>query len=149
MSTDSIERETVIAAPVERVWELLTDARHVGAWFSERAEIDLRPGGAMVMHWDAHGTYTARIERIEPPRRLSFRWATDSPGEEPTAGNSTLVEYTLTPEGEDTRLRVVESGFAELAFDEDGRRSYREKNVDGWAGMMASIAGYAEGARAS
>ena len=47
MVPDQIERETVIAAPVERVWALLTEAEHLGRWFGDAgAEIDLRPGGA-------------------------------------------------------------------------------------------------------
>jgi transketolase C-terminal domain/subunit len=57
-----IERETVIAAPVERVWALLTEAEHVGRWFcDDGAEIDLRPGGAMVLRWTEHGTTHARV----------------------------------------------------------------------------------------
>ncbi len=30
MVPEQIERETVIAVPVERVWSLLTDAEHLG-----------------------------------------------------------------------------------------------------------------------
>jgi uncharacterized protein YndB with AHSA1/START domain len=50
MVPDQIERETVINAPVERVWELITEAEHLGRWFGDAgAEIDLRPGGAMIL----------------------------------------------------------------------------------------------------
>ena len=52
MIPDRIERETVINAPVERVWELITEAEHLGRWFGDAgAEIDLRPGGALVLRW--------------------------------------------------------------------------------------------------
>ena len=48
MTADQIERETTIAAPVERVWSLITEAEHLGKWFGDAgAEIDLRPGGAL------------------------------------------------------------------------------------------------------
>ena len=68
-----IERETVIAAPVERVWALLTEAEHVGTWFCDAgAEIDLRPGGEMVMRWAEHGVGRARIVDLDPPRRFSI-----------------------------------------------------------------------------
>ena len=57
MITDKIEREVTIAAPIERVWSILTEAEHIGGWFADAgAEIDLRPGGALVMHWAEHGT---------------------------------------------------------------------------------------------
>ena len=50
------------------------------------------------------------VETVDPPARFSFRW-NHPRGEDPVAGNSMLVEFTLTPEGtEQTRLRVSESG---------------------------------------
>ena len=35
MVPDKIERETFIAAPVERVWALITEAEHLGRWFGD------------------------------------------------------------------------------------------------------------------
>ena len=76
MVTDQIERETVINAPVERVWELITEAEHLGRWFGDAgAEIDLRPGGAMVLRWAEHGTSRGRVVAVEPHTRFSYRWA--------------------------------------------------------------------------
>src|SRR5688500_16946386 len=109
MVTDQIERETVIDAPVERVWELITDAEHVGRWFADAgAEIELRPGGAMVLRWAEHGTSRGRVVDVEPRSRFSYRWAPfkDPGGDEPADGNSTLVEFTLHPERDATRVRV-------------------------------------------
>ena len=34
MSADRIERETLVDAPVQRVWRLITEAEHIGTWFS-------------------------------------------------------------------------------------------------------------------
>ena len=130
MVPDQIERETVIDAPVERVWALITEAEHLGRWFGDAgAEIDLRPGGAMVLRWAEHGTSRGRVVAVEPHTRFSYRWAPfkDPGGDEPVEGNSTLVEFTLQPEGDGTRLRVVESGFASLATSEE----QRAKNAQG------------------
>ena len=110
MVPDQIERETVIKAPVERVWELITEPEHLGRWFGDAgAEIDLRPGGAMVLRWTEYGTSRGRVVAVEPHTRFSYRWAPfkDPGGEEPIEGNSTLVEFTLQAEGDATRLRVV------------------------------------------
>ncbi len=142
-----IERETVIAAPVERVWALLTEAEHVGAWFSDAgAEIDLRPGGAMVLRWAEYGTGRARIVDVEPPRRFSYRWAPipEHWGEEPVEGNSTLVEFTLQREGDGTRLRVVESGFASLATSDAQRQRNLKGNTEGWEFETGELRAYAE-----
>ena len=39
---------------------------------------------------------------------------------------------TLDVEGDGTRLRVVESGFAALPWPEDDRARYLEENAKGW-----------------
>jgi uncharacterized protein YndB with AHSA1/START domain len=142
-----IERETLIAAPVERVWSLLTEAEHVGRWFcDDGAEIDLKPGGDMVMRWAEHGVGRARIVDLDPPRRFSYRWAAirEHWGEEPDDGNSTLVEFTLNPEGDGTRLRVVESGFEKLDGTDIQRREAFEGNTEGWEVQLGNVKGYAE-----
>jgi uncharacterized protein YndB with AHSA1/START domain len=145
MSDDRIEREITIGASQERAWELLTEAEHLGKWFADAgAEIDLQPGGAVALHWDEHGTYRGRVERVEPPRFVSFRWAAlGFPDSEPREGNSTLVEFTLTPDGDGTRLRVTESGFDTLDWPEDKQREHREGNREGWEIKTRELAEYA------
>ena len=144
MVPEQIAQEIVIDAPVERVWSALTEAEHIRHWFAfDGAEIDLRPGGALVMRWQEHGTYQARIERVEPPYRFAWRWprlAEETPG----AGNSTLVEFTLTPEGSGTRLRVVESGFRELDLPEAEQATWAEENAGGWSGGLTTLKEYLE-----
>ena len=140
-----IERETVIAAPVERVWAVLTEAEHVGRWFSDAgADIELRPGGPIVMRWTEHGTIRARIVDVEPPRRFSYRWVPipEHWGEEPDDRNSTLVEFTLAAEGDGTRLKVVESGFDALEGTDDQRRRAFEGNTEGWETQLGNVRDY-------
>ena len=137
---DSIVRETLVAARPERVWEVLTRPEYVGRWFgAEKAEIDLRPGGSFVMAWAEHGTGYARVERVEEPRLFSFRWAVE-PGAQPAPGAQTLVEFTLVPEGDGTRLRVVESGFTALDRPAEEQERHRERNVDGWRQVLDALA---------
>jgi uncharacterized protein YndB with AHSA1/START domain len=147
MVPDQIERETVINAPVERVWKLITEAEHLGRWFGDAgAEIDLRPGGAMVLRWAEHGTSHGEVVRVEAPSRFAFRWAPfkDPAGEEPAEGNSTLVEFTLEADGDATRLRVVETGFASLAASDEQRAKNRESNTEGWRFEIGELSEYAE-----
>ena len=147
MVSDHVERETVIDAPVERVWQLITEAEHVGRWFGDAgAEIDLRPGGEMVIRWTDHGTTRGRVVAVEPQARFSYRWAPfkDPGGDEPLEGNSTLVEFTLQPEGDGTRLRVVESGFASLATSQEQRAENLLGNTGGWQREIDELRAYAE-----
>ncbi|MFL5273708.1 MAG: SRPBCC domain-containing protein, partial [Anaeromyxobacteraceae bacterium] len=112
MVPDRIEREILIAAPLELVWAIVTEPEHIVRWFSDSSEVDLRTGGAAVFTWDKNGPAYARVEKVEPPHTFAFRWIRT--GAQPRAGNSTLVEFTLRAEGENTMLRVVETGFREL-----------------------------------
>jgi uncharacterized protein YndB with AHSA1/START domain len=144
---DSIEREVTIQAPPERVWSIITEPEHLGRWFGDAgAEVDLRDGGEMTVRWSEVAA-RAHIEAVEPPRRFAWRWFHNShtdDGSDHTPANSTLVEFTLTPQGDATRLRVVESGFAGLAADETVRTADYEGNVRGWKSELDELVAYAE-----
>ena len=64
MVPERIEREVLIEAPLEVVWAVVTDPEHVGGWFGDSAEIDLRPGGEAVLTWEKHGSALAVVEKI-------------------------------------------------------------------------------------
>ncbi|TDU80274.1 activator of Hsp90 ATPase-like protein [Streptomyces sp. KS 21] len=74
-----------------------------------------------------------------PQTYLAYRWASAFPGEELREDNSTLVEFTLTAEGDKTRLRVVESGFATLSGPEDLRAKAVKDNTGGWPQVLDAL----------
>ena len=141
MVPERIEREVLIEAPLEVVWAVVTEPEHVGSWFGDSAEIDLRPGGDAVLTWEKHGSALARVEKVEPPHTFSFRWARPM-GAEPSEGNSTLVEFNLSAEGEHTRLLVVESGFQALDGSEEEKTAYAEGNREGWKAELGDLEEY-------
>ncbi len=141
MVPDTISREIDIGAPPDVVWGIVTEPRHLAGWLSDEAEIDLRPGGAMLLTWHGHGAYRARVETVEPPRTFAFRWILRD-GEEPLDGNSTRVVMTLTPTDAGTRLTVVESGFSELSWSEHERAGYAGQNAAGWIRELAELRAY-------
>ena len=141
MVPERIEREIVIDAPLNLVWAIVTEPEHVGSWFSDSAEIDLRPGGEAVLTWDTQGSARAWVERVDPPHTFSFRWARPV-GSEPRKGNSTLVEFSLRADGQATRLRVVETGFPELEGSEEEKATYAEENREGWKFELGELRDY-------
>ncbi|HEY2477183.1 MAG TPA: SRPBCC domain-containing protein [Solirubrobacterales bacterium] len=145
MVSDSIERELLIEAPVETVWSIVTEPEHIAGWFSDSAEVDLRPGGELLLGWEAFGTTSATVERVERPHLFSFRWVSPEPDRDPNAGEgyATLVEFRLRAEGEGTMLRVVESGFASLAGSEEQNAQLAERHAGGWGSFLDKLAGYA------
>jgi uncharacterized protein YndB with AHSA1/START domain len=131
VAPNRIERDILIEAPLDVVWAVVTQPEHISGWFSDTVEIDLTPGGKLVLHWDEHGSRQGRVERVEPPRFFSFRWVVDD-DQEMTEHNATLVEFTLTEEGDATRLTVVETGFAELGVPEDEQQRHFDEHTHGW-----------------
>ena len=67
MTTNRIEQETFVAAPIERVWAVLTEPAHIPGWFGDSAEVELKPGGAAVFGWEEHADDIHRrmLERVK------------------------------------------------------------------------------------
>jgi uncharacterized protein YndB with AHSA1/START domain len=137
---DRIERETLIEAPIERVWSLVSEP---GWWAvhdpSEVAGTVANAGETIVARNETYGDFPVRVERVEPPTYVAYRWASAFPGQGLRDDNSTLIEFTLADESGKTRLRVVESGFGGLAGGEELRRKALEDNTGGWAAEIADI----------
>jgi uncharacterized protein YndB with AHSA1/START domain len=135
---DRIERTVELAHPPDKVWAALTTAEGLGAWFGNEATIDLRPGGAAQMRWSDGSTVDMRVERVEEPTVFGFTWQIDElPDDDP---RRSYVEFTLEPAGAGTRLRVVETGFAQLP--EDVYREAYDGHVQGWERELSELAGY-------
>jgi uncharacterized protein YndB with AHSA1/START domain len=139
MIVDTIEQDITLAAPVDRVWAVLTESDHMSAWFGP-ASVDLRPGGAILFQHSGHGMIPAVIEHLEPARTLAFRWAViGPPGERPRPGNCTEVEFTLVPEGSSTRLYLRESGFSEVEATLEELQVRYDANKAGWPGVLGRL----------
>lgn len=48
MSPPEIRMATLVRAPRERIYDALTQAAELDAWFTSGAEVDPRPGGEML-----------------------------------------------------------------------------------------------------
>ena len=139
---DRIERVVELPHPPTKVWQALTTAEGLGAWFGNEATIDLRPGGLARMRWAEGFTAQMRVERVEEPTVFGFTWGIYGlPEDDP---RRTYVEFTLEPSGPGTRLTVAESGFAQLPADAYGK-AY-DGNVDGWAEELGELAAYLDAA---
>ncbi|AWS43641.1 SRPBCC domain-containing protein [Streptosporangium sp. 'caverna'] len=155
MNEDHIERDTLIAASLERVWSLVAEP---GFWVSEEASIwggdeaglagvVAGEGASMVAKNANLGEVAVRVEKVEPPTYVAYRWSSAFPGAELREDNSTLVEFTLSEEGDKTRLRVVESGFASLSTSAELRDKAIRFNTEGWPQVFEAVRNRAEQAR--
>lgn len=137
---DRIERETLIAASLDRVWSLVTDT---GFWIGPTG-VPAVPGETTVSHHDEYGDFPVRVEKVDPKSYVAYRWASAFAGRELDEGHTTLIEFTLTPEPEGIRLRVVESGFATLDAPDEQRRGALKDNSEGWVQVLEALTKRAE-----
>jgi uncharacterized protein YndB with AHSA1/START domain len=149
MTPDTIEKDILINAPAETVYRVITEPAQISQWFADAADLDLVPGGQGSLTFADRATsqrmtVKLTVQAAEPPHRFAFRW--DYPdGEQPTEANSLLVEFTLLAEGDGTRLRVTESGFAALRRPDQDKADYYQAHDKGWEVHLASLQGYVAG----
>jgi uncharacterized protein YndB with AHSA1/START domain len=139
---DRIERTVELAHPPAAVWAAITTAEGLAAWFGQEAAIDLRPGGEARLTWTEGPSVGLRVERVEDPTVFGFTWPVyNLPDDDP---RRTYVEFTLEPDGDGTRLTVIESGFAQLPDDVYGKAF--DGNTDGWGKELGELAAYLDAA---
>jgi uncharacterized protein YndB with AHSA1/START domain len=98
-----VQREIVVAAPVEEVWSALTEAERLEEWFANDVELELEPGGVGTFRWDDGEERHAVVEEVEPERRFAFTW------------DEGHVEIELAEVDAGTRVLVTETAGAEWA----------------------------------
>jgi uncharacterized protein YndB with AHSA1/START domain len=147
MSTDRIEKQVVLKAPIERVWRAISDSTEFGRWFGVAFDGPFVPGTSVTgvttptqvdedvarqQEPYAGKADTWQIVAVEPQRRLAFRWHPYAVEEgidysqEPT----TLVEFALAETPDGVLLTIVESGFD--AIPAERRAAAIEANSGGW-----------------
>jgi uncharacterized protein YndB with AHSA1/START domain len=134
----------VIEASLERVWSLVATP---GFWVADEATVAgtvAEEGATLVAKNPNLSEVWVRVEKVEPPTYVAYRWASAFPGEELRENNNTLVEFTLSTEDGKTRLRVVESGFATLNTSEELRGKTIRFNSDGWSQVFDAVTQRAE-----
>jgi uncharacterized protein YndB with AHSA1/START domain len=140
---DSIERSIAIAAPLERVWDLVTEP---GWWVPSDVETepDRTPGNVVVRESEKWGRFPVEVVELRPMSYAAFRWSSTFPGEDLVAGRTTLIEFRLTPADDGVRVSVIESGFSRLDATDVVKAKGFESNSDGWTKELASLRGRAE-----
>jgi uncharacterized protein YndB with AHSA1/START domain len=133
-----IDSEVLIAAPVVVVWRTITEPDQMTQWFADKVDLVVEPGAHGYMGFGDQGGPVV-VEAVDPPTRFSFRW-NHPRGEEPIPGNSMLVEFTLTPEGDErTRLRVTETGHELRAWPDEEKQRYAAEHQEGWGDFLGRL----------
>ncbi len=154
---NTIEKQIVLKAPIDRVWRAISDSAEFGSWFGMRidgpfvagAEITgvIRPttvneevAAAQKPHEGK--AFSLFVETIEPQTRFAFRWhpyAVD-PDTDYSGEPTTLVSFVLRSVDGGTHLTLTESGFENIP--EHRRAEAMRMNDGGWAAQMGLIEAY-------
>jgi len=129
----SLEKELFIKATPERVFQALTEKADLERWFVKKAEVDLRPGGAIRLEWAPDAVEIGKILVLDPPHRLSYSWEALEP-------SPTTITFELTAENDGTRLRLIHTGMGE---GEDWDNYYTSIN-SGWSVHLKNLTAWLE-----
>jgi len=155
MSTDRIEKTVALQAPLERVWQAISDAREFGSWFGMALDgpfvagtrvlgtitpTQVDPAVAATQAPFAGTPVVLDVEAVEPMRRFAYRWSPDIGDDGATHGTTTLVTFELEPVDGGTRLTITESGFDAIPLER--RATVFAGNDAGWAAQTGLIATY-------
>ena len=136
-----IRHSVYIRAPREKVWAAFTTPKAIDAWWGTRgSEIDLRPGGKLILRWrgwgpekDINADHECIVREVLPPRRFVYQWGD-------TADAMTTVEFDLEEREGGTLLRLREHGFAPTT---KGRESLMGNSL-GWGEVSMLLKFYVE-----
>lgn len=151
--TYTVRRTIRIAASVDAVWRAVTEPEHISKWFG-RTELDgAGPGAQGTMTFPGYGVVPIRVEAIDAPRSVTYRWGNDDAlgrmADKVDDATSTVFTFTLETVTDGTQLTVVETGFertsdpaANLADHAEGWVSELDKLVtllEGGEGVEGSV----------
>lgn len=130
--TGVVEMTLRINARPETVWRYWTDAERMSDWWGVAAELDPTPGGACVVEMGGGGVMRGSYVELVPHERIVFTFGWDPGGGAPDVPpGSSVVEITLTADGDDTVLALRHSGLPPAAAAE---------HRSGWGHFLPSLA---------
>ena len=116
----SIRQQINIAAPTRTVWNTLTSADGWKQWWAEEARLEARTGGRIVLTVEGDDGEPVEergvFHEIRPTRKLEIAWDATSPAK--TKG--TRLQFTISRDGDETRVALVHSGGG-ILDDEEAR----------------------------
>lgn len=115
----AIDKEVLVAAPIEAVWQSWTTTAGIESFFSPEAEIDARIGGAFHVHIDPYaapgmkGADDMRFMALQPPKMLSFDWNAPPSLPEARQQRTFVIVRLADVDGKSTRVTLHHTGWGD------------------------------------
>jgi uncharacterized protein YndB with AHSA1/START domain len=107
--SETVTIDTWIKASPETVFNYLTDAEKMAAWMGVDHRIDPQPGGEFWVNMTGKHISAGEYKEVIAHSKIAFTFGWVE-GEVVPPGTST-VTITMEPEGEGTRVRLVQEGL--------------------------------------
>lgn len=125
----TVRRTIRINAPVDKVWQSVTQPEHISRWFGRTVLDGVGVGAVGTMTFPDYGSIPLRVEDWDEPRLVAYRWNNDDalaslPGQVQEKG-STVFTFTLDEVDGGTQLTVVETGFDNTSAPVENLESHR------------------------
>lgn len=131
-----VRLDTVIDAPLSRIWDLHTDVTAWPSWQSDitTASADGPLAEGSVFHWSTFGLdIDSTVYMIEPGRRILWGG--------PAHGITGIHEWTFTERDGRTFVQTAESWDGEpIRADRDGMRAALESSLTAWLAHLKQAA---------
>ncbi|MBB6671751.1 SRPBCC family protein [Cohnella nanjingensis] len=124
-------------APIQKVWNAVSTAESIGAWFMPVIGFEPVVGREFELNAGPFGMSPCKVTELDPPSRLRFNWGKDW----------TLTFELKELDGGRTEFTLIHGGWSEDVLTEFGEshRIVRDRMAQGWTGIGAKLRGYVEG----
>ena len=142
---DIIQREIIIKATKDRIYNAIASPEQVVLWFPETLEGNYKVGEQPIFGFGEHGRNQVYIVAARPYEYFAYRWV---PGANHFLGDvlsvpNTLVEFRIQEESEGLcKVTLTESGFEKLPI--EVKEEAFKQNTGGWDFMLNRLVKYFE-----
>jgi uncharacterized protein YndB with AHSA1/START domain len=131
MQNEPFVIERTFDAPVQKVWEAITNKEQMKQWYFDLAEF--KPEVGFEFRFEAGDEnkkflHICRITEVIPGKVLTHSWKYDGQNAE------TFVTWELFDEGDKTRLKLTHEGLERIA--EYGPAFAKENFAAGWTDIV-------------
>ncbi|HEY9065636.1 MAG TPA: SRPBCC domain-containing protein [Burkholderiaceae bacterium] len=138
----AIDKEVVVPAPIQAVWQSWTTKAGIESFFAPEAEIEARVGGAFHIHINPYaepglkGADDMRFMALQPPTMLSFDWnAPPSIPEIRKQRTFVIVRLAEVDGGKGTRVTLHHTGWGD-GGEWDQAYAYFDR---AWGNVLANL----------
>ncbi|MDF2788536.1 MAG: hypothetical protein K0S80_1634 [Neobacillus sp.] len=126
-----IKQTIVINAPIQKVWEQVSSAEAISAWFMPN---DFKPEVGAEFHLQSpFGPSPCKVTEFNPPHSLSFKWDTEG----------WFLSFSLKDLGDKTEFTLIHGGWpqsdASIGKANQKASDIRNHMAQGWEGIVQKL----------